>query len=260
MEGAFDVGDESQVPKYRLLADGLRKKILTGEYSPGSKLPSEAELMASWDVARGTVRQALAVLGGEDLTEARKGSGVWVRDASERRALHEFKPIVRIETTRGSAWKTNRSMWEYDLEGRELSSDQLKVGQMILPDRIAHVLEDSAASFRSRRYSVDKRPGLLAKSYLPSDIVAGTRIMEPDTGPGGTYARLRDLGFEVAGFSMQVWSRESEGDEPERLELLPTSWVLCGARTAYTASGRVVEVNEMVMNPAMFVLQFDWDA
>lgn len=260
MEGAFNVGDESQVPKYRLLADALRLKILNGEYPSGSKLPSETELMAAWDAARGTVRQALAVLANEELTESRKGSGVWVLDVSERQTLRNFKPIVRVETTRGSAWRTGRSMWEHDLEGRELSNDQLKVGHVDAPDRIARVLETADAGYRSRRYSVDNRPGLLAMSFLPSEIVRGTRILDADTGPGGTYARLRDLGFEVAGFTMHVWSREPEGDEAGRLALIPTSWVLCGTRTAYTAGGRAVEVNEMVMNPSMFVLQFDWDA
>lgn len=260
MEGVLSVGDEPKGPKYRLLADILRAKILGGDYSPGSKLPSESELMASWSASRGTVRQALAVLNAEGLTESRKGSGVRVRDAGERRALYEFKPIVRIETTRGSAWRQDRSMWEYDLEGREMSDDQRVIGHTTAPDRIARVLETADAGFRSRRYIVDKRPGLLAKSYLPSEIVRDTRILEPDTGPGGIYARLRDLGFEIARFTMQVWAREATGDELERLGLIASSWVLCGARTARVASGRAVEVNEMVMNPAMYVLQFDWDA
>jgi GntR family transcriptional regulator len=255
-----NVGDEPKGPKYRLLAAAIRKKILAGEYAPGSKLPSETELMEAWGAARGTVRQALAVLGNEGLTESRKGSGVRVRDVAEYRALHEFKPIVRVETTRGSAWRLGRSMWEYDLGGRELSNDQLKVGYADAPDRIAHVLETADTGYRSRRYSVDKRPGLLSKSYLPSEIVRGTRIMEPDTGPGGTYARLRDLGFEIAGFRMQVWAREAAGDEAGRLGLVSSSWVLCGVRTAFIESGRAVEVNDMVMSPSMFVLQFDWDA
>lgn len=247
-------------PRYRQLAEDLRSKILAGEYAVGAKLPSESDLIDQWDLSRGMVRRALALLDAEGLTESRKGSGVFVRDVREYQRLRDFKPIVRVETTRGSAWKHSKSMWEYDIEGREFASDQLKIGYADPPERVARVLDTADAGMRSRRYLVDGQAALLADSYLPADIVRGSRIMEPDTGPGGTYGRLRDLGFEVAAFSMQVWSREATDVESERLELHRVPYVLCAARTAFTDTGRVTEVNEMVMNPTMFVLQFDWDA
>lgn len=250
----------AEVPKYRQFAEILRSKILSGEYEIGARLPSEVDLMEEWDTSRTTVRQALAMIANEGLTESRKGSGVRVKDVSDRRDLHGFKPIVRIETTRGSAWKRGRSMWEYDVQGREFANDQLKTGRTAAPDRIAAVIETGDAGFRSRRYRVDGRPGLLSVSYLPFEIADGTQILEPDTGPDGTYGRLRDLGHEIAGFSMQVWARGIRDDEPERLGISASSFVLCAARTAFTETGRAVEVNEMVMNPAMFVLQFNWDA
>jgi len=250
----------TEVPLYRQFADGLRSQILSGELEPGHKLPSEAKLMDQWDTSRTTVRQALAVLAHEGLIESRKGSGVRVRDVSADRDLHNFKPIVRIETTRGSAWKRGRSMWERDVQGREFANDQLKTGRTTAPDRVAAVIGTNDAGFRSRRYRVDGRPALLSVSYLPFEIVDGTQILEPDTGPDGTYGLLRDLGYEIAGFSMQVWGRRVQSDEPERLGISNSSFVLCAARTAFTETGRAVEVNEMVMNPAMFVLQFNWDA
>lgn len=250
----------TEVPKYRQVAESLRTAILSGDYETGTKLPSETQLIDLYGASRTTVRQALALLNNEGLTEARKGSGVWVADVSERQALHAFKPIIRIETTRGSAWKLGRSMWERDVEGREFAQDQLKTGRVTAPGRVARVIGTEDAGFRSRRYWVDGRPGLLSVSYLPHEIAGGTQILEPDTGPDGTYGILRDLGFEIAGFSMQVWARTVEGDEPERLGISTSASVLCAARTAFTETGRAVEVNEMVMNPAMFVLQFNWDA
>lgn len=250
----------AEVPKYQRIVDDLRGKILSGEYAPDDKLPTETELMDAFSAARGTVRQALSVLAGDGLTEARKGSGVRVRDVAERRDLYQFKPIVRVETTRGSLWKQGRSMWERDLSGRELLTDQLEMGWTRAPAHVARVIGTDDAGYRSRRYVVDGRPGLLSTSYLPYEIVRNTRILEPDTGPGGIYARLRDLGHEIAGFSMQVWTREAVGNEAQRLGLPPLSFVLCAVRTASMQDGRVVEVNEMVMNPAMYVLQFEWDA
>jgi DNA-binding GntR family transcriptional regulator len=47
---------------YVQLADALAGLIDDGTYPPGSRLPSEAELSETWEVARPTVRQALSSL------------------------------------------------------------------------------------------------------------------------------------------------------------------------------------------------------
>lgn len=60
-------------PKYQRIADALRTAIQAGEYGPGDRLPGENDLMATYEVARMTARQALGVLQNEGLAEARKG-------------------------------------------------------------------------------------------------------------------------------------------------------------------------------------------
>lgn len=47
---------------YVQLADDIVARIRGGEYPPGSRLPSEAELSESYGVAKMTVRRALEVL------------------------------------------------------------------------------------------------------------------------------------------------------------------------------------------------------
>lgn len=47
---------------YVQLADELARLIRDGTYPPGSRLPSEAELAETYEVARPTVRQALGRL------------------------------------------------------------------------------------------------------------------------------------------------------------------------------------------------------
>ncbi|EMF24625.1 GntR family transcriptional regulator [Streptomyces gancidicus BKS 13-15] len=53
---------------------------------------------------------------------------------------------------------------------------------------------------RRRRFLVDSKPVLLATSYLPLSLVAGSAITQEDTGPGGTYARLSELGHAPVHF------------------------------------------------------------
>ena len=65
------------IPKYRQIADRLRTQ-LTGENRVRmTKLPTEMELCALYDVSRQTIRQALHVLETEGLIERRQGSGAY---------------------------------------------------------------------------------------------------------------------------------------------------------------------------------------
>ncbi|MEU1607140.1 GntR family transcriptional regulator [Micromonospora matsumotoense] len=49
-------------PRYRTIADELRKRIESGAISPGALLPTESALTAEFRVSRGTIRQAIAAL------------------------------------------------------------------------------------------------------------------------------------------------------------------------------------------------------
>lgn len=52
---------------YTQIADRLRERICSGEFPPGSALPSEAALGRAFGVARNTVRRGLAILEDEGL-------------------------------------------------------------------------------------------------------------------------------------------------------------------------------------------------
>lgn len=69
-----------QVPQYQRIAADLRAKIKSGHLRPGDPLPSEAALMASYNVARGTVRQALTDLAGAGLIDTLHGKGRFVSE------------------------------------------------------------------------------------------------------------------------------------------------------------------------------------
>jgi 8-oxo-dGTP pyrophosphatase MutT (NUDIX family)/DNA-binding transcriptional regulator YhcF (GntR family) len=67
-------------PKYRQIAGELRARIETGEYPPGSRLPSKAELMSRFSVALNTVDNAIRVLRDLGLAETKQGLGTFVSD------------------------------------------------------------------------------------------------------------------------------------------------------------------------------------
>jgi len=70
------------VPPSRQIADTLRGKIASGEYAPGSALPSIVQLSDEFEVTTNTVRKALGILRDEGLIESVPGYGTFVRKDS----------------------------------------------------------------------------------------------------------------------------------------------------------------------------------
>ena len=81
---------DQRLPLYARLADVLRKRIASGEWSPDSPLPSETTLAASYGVSVGTMRKAMQQLVEEGLLERRQGSGTFVRRARMDKSLFRF--------------------------------------------------------------------------------------------------------------------------------------------------------------------------
>ncbi|WP_280507051.1 GntR family transcriptional regulator [Nocardia flavorosea] len=71
-------------PASQQIANFLRAAILTRKFSPGEKLPSGPQLVERYSVAKATVEQAIRILREEGLVVSRKGSGVYVRERTER--------------------------------------------------------------------------------------------------------------------------------------------------------------------------------
>jgi GntR family transcriptional regulator len=240
--------------KYQAIAAALREAIRRGDYPPGSRLPGENDLMRDHGVARMTARQALAVLISEGRAEARKGSGVYVR---------EFRPVVRAGPTRlARTWDDGRSVWSAEIEDRALAVDQIEISRQEPPGRIRILLDlpdsDTHAIVRRRRYVLDGKPVLLSASWLPASIASGTAIEQPDTGPGGIYARLAEAGHRPDRFREELRARMPEPHEAEQLQLPAGTPVVEIARIACTSTGQIVEVNEMTADASAYIFRYDF--
>lgn len=79
----------SRVPRYVQMASVLRRRVDSGVWPVGTRLPSIEELEAEFGVARVTVREALAVLREEGIVEPKQGRGTFVLKGIPRnRWLH----------------------------------------------------------------------------------------------------------------------------------------------------------------------------
>ena len=88
-------------PAWQLVADSLRRKIALGLYRPGDLLPSERQLAQGMGVSRITVREALRVLQGERLIEARRSNAGGAQVCTPRsRPADEVREELRRERQR----------------------------------------------------------------------------------------------------------------------------------------------------------------
>ncbi len=86
----------ARTPLARQVAEDLRRRIVSGEFAPGARLPSEAEMCEHYRVSRVTVRTAAKALESQGLVDIRHGSGMYVVDLGGRirSGLQELRSIT----------------------------------------------------------------------------------------------------------------------------------------------------------------------
>src|SRR5690606_9667577 len=141
-------------PKYAQLIAELERRIDSGEYPPGSMLPSEHQLMAEFGMARPTVVKALGVLRDQGWIVTHQGKGRFVRG----------RPAIPT----GQQVRTGREL----LERKEVqvSSRLLTAKEVQAPNRIAAYLNlkpKSAVVLRRSLVEHDGEPTEISSTWLP---------------------------------------------------------------------------------------------
>ncbi|WP_055480400.1 GntR family transcriptional regulator [Sphaerimonospora mesophila] len=243
---------------FRQIADHLREAIQNGRLHTGEKLPSEAQLMEHYSVARMTVRQAIQELKAEGLAVSEHGRGVFVRARRPVKRL-AFDRFARRHRKEGKA----AFIAESETVGAKAHVDMIEVKEAPAPEDIAERLKvraDEAVVVRSRRYSLDGSPVEMATSYIPAELARGTRIMDDNPGPGGIYARIEEQGRQLERFIEDVSTRMPTREEARLLLLEPGVPVFRLVRTAYDLEGRPVEVCDTIMSGDVYQLTYELPA
>ncbi|MBT2429425.1 GntR family transcriptional regulator [Streptomyces sp. ISL-112] len=243
-------------PGYKEIADELRMQIERGKYQPGEKIPSQSALMAEFQAGRETVTKALRLLEDLGLTTTTQGRPAIVR---------EFKPIRRpaVERLSKSVWGGGTSMWAVDVQDARPIVSGLEVASVEATPKVAEALglrRGDPVVLRRRHYVLKGKPVLMADSYIPADLAQGAPIADEDTGKGGIYARLADIGHGPVRFKEEVRTRMPLLAEASLLRLQPGTPVICVLRSAFDEDGRTVEINDMVLDGGSYILDYVVDA
>lgn len=100
---AYDV----EAPKYVRLAQTLQGRIEDGTYAPGTRVPSENQLVQAFGMSRPTVVRALELLKRDGWLESRQGYGTIVRGRPavvEKRDRRGLKRLRGMSLVLWGAW------------------------------------------------------------------------------------------------------------------------------------------------------------
>ena len=212
--------------------------------------------MAEYDVGDHTVAVALHRLRAEGLIYVAERAGWFV---------HRDRNIVR--STRNRLSRAERA------EGRgTFSSDCHAAG--LIPTVSTEVSTDTASDevagelgiepgedvlIRDRVMRGDDEVLQLATSYLPRRLTSGTQVEETDTGPGGIYARLEELGHQLTNYTETVAIGRASEHEARQMELTPGDPVYRIVRTAWSDE-QPVEVNHITITGSRYQLSYELPA
>ncbi|MGW2490061.1 GntR family transcriptional regulator [Streptomyces sp. NPDC001606] len=226
---------EVEAPKYVRLAQTIQRRIEDGTYAPGTRVPSENQLVQSFGMSRPTVVRALELLKRDGWLESRQGYGTIVRG---RPAVIEQKD------------RRGREALERDEAGTP--GRLVHVGEVPVPARVASALGlPKRAKALQRRFVVeqDGEPVELISSYFPAGLVEGTELGSAEALAGGAREHLearKKVRFDHV--TERVSARMPESDEAELLGGLPADVpVLSVLVIACDAAGQALQVSEVLL-------------
>lgn len=242
-----------QTPRYRQIADELRARITSGVLPAGAPLPTEVELMEQWNVARGTVREAMALLRAEGLitTARHRGSHVRPRWPVRRLGMDRYK-VETAQRDEQPADKATSFTKDQAIDWSAYTMDK-DFTEVPADDQLAALLQVPAGTPLLRRHFVFRAHGVpqqISISYLLLEMVAGTPVADPDNEPwpGGNIAQLATLGVTVGRVRERVRTRMPTPDEARTLGIGDSVPVLTITRTML-AGDRPVEAAVDIVLP-----------
>jgi len=217
--------------KYQEIADRLRDEIDTGVLQPGDRLPSEPELVKTFDASRNTVRLAIALLTNQGLVVTRQGLGTFVNEPAV--PFTALLSRVKVQPTGQSPAPYHPQVSNVD--GAAETSRQVVEKSPASPS-VAEKLEIKAGDLvvvRRRTGTISGIPWMMMASYFPLDLAEGSAIEQAGDIPGGSLKLLGELGYSQLGFVDEIGARMPSAREFAFFGMTSGTPVLVVNRTSY---------------------------
>lgn len=237
------------------IASYLRDGILSGEFPPGSKLPSSRKLGEMFGAASQTIRNATITLEKEGLAYSRQGSGVIVREHPQR-TMQPAK--YKTPPTDGGQYQ-----WLTEAEKRGLAgrAELLSVEEVTPPAAVREAFglgEDDHVLLRKQVLHLNEKPCELVEVYVPADLAAGTEITENRKIRGGVGRVLADSGWPTLRCVDKVAARWPTPEQARALRLPTKLPVLRTFRVTYSNNDRPIQVEIMAKAGHLYELEYEF--
>ncbi|MGW1149430.1 GntR family transcriptional regulator [Streptomyces sp. NPDC002454] len=240
---------------YKELSDELRRRIDSGEFGPGDKLPKITELMEEYGLARQTVRGAIGELADEGLVVAIRKAGTIVRHRTPVVIpLNRYRHVMAPDGAKGP-WETATAS-----QGLDGSMELVRVERFPADAELGGLLGASGGELVYRLRHAVIRPDDVVQiqhAWYPAELADAAGIATAEKVRGGVYRALAAAGFTPASISETVAARAPSAGEAARLRIGGKVSVLVVERLTRDATGRALEVLRTVAPADQIRLSYD---
>jgi GntR family transcriptional regulator len=220
---------DRELPRHARIAADLRRAIGSGTLAVGERLPSEVELVARYDVARGTVRQALAALRTEGLVAGGRGAPPRVRAPRLSQPIAELISFSAWLRSVGRMPSGRVISWEFERADRRTAA---ALG--IAPGATVRRLV--------RLRMADGEPVMIERTAFPLEICG--LVGEVDLERGSIFASLGERGIVFERARQEIDAVAASAADARLLRCRVRAPLLRVRRTSYSPVGRPLESSE----------------
>ncbi|MEM1242792.1 MAG: GntR family transcriptional regulator [Cyanobacteria bacterium P01_H01_bin.26] len=228
----------SSVPLHISISERLRQQIEAGDYLPGEKLPSEHQLMETFNVSRITVRRAVANLVNQGLAKSKQGKGVFVTP-QKKVAYSLSSPLIFIEQ---------------DLAGKgiQLTFKNLTFRKITPPQSVKTTLsltDKSMVYLQKKLLYMDSAVGAVDMSYI---LLALGQEFGPQLKQQMTFPTLEANGVIVEQIDAVIECTHADYEMSSHLEVSLGQPLIVYRYTAYTRKQRPILYGETISRADRF--------
>jgi len=153
-------------PLYQTIKAAIRRRILSGEWAEGGRVPSENALLVEFGVSRMTVHRALRELTAEGLLKRVQGLGTFVAGQRPVVSLIELRSIADEIGARGNRHSgTVRDLGAVTADAHLAQQFNLPPGARLFRSVVVHCENDVPVQHEERWVNPDVAPDYLAQDF-----------------------------------------------------------------------------------------------
>ncbi|MDP9612698.1 MULTISPECIES: GntR family transcriptional regulator [Streptomyces] len=220
--------ERGRTPATAQLAEQIKALILKQQLPPGTRLPTERELMAETGLSRITVRAAVGALESQGWVVRKQGLGTFVSEPVDQELSSGVRTITEVLLEQGVTPHI----------------DVLGFGVEPAAPHVAQVLGEPEVLTIRRRYGDGEKPVALVTIHLPTRVLEAAgplRSGEPATETTYTMWEQR-LGVRIAQAQHQIHAAAASPDVAAALEIDESAPVLVLERVSLDHDDRPLEV------------------